>query len=110
MNSRSLASTVLRRGVLPHCCRILLVLWLALSYVSPAWAQLAESFYNVTEIQTRVLPNAVQLTIRTDGTPIYGADLNDFVDLENTHASKPVTSLRLRLVSARSRIPAFVDI
>lgn len=96
--------------ILKRRCRVLLFLWLALPWVSPARAQLTDSLYSVTEIRTRVLPNAVQLTIQTDGAPIYGTDLNDFVDSETGSTPKQVSSLRLRLVSARSRIPALVDI
>lgn len=87
----------------------LLFIWL-LSPV-PARAQLATSFYNITGIQTRVLPNAVQLTIRTDGAIQFGGDLSEFVSIEASRFQpRQVTSFRLRLLRARAQLPAFVDI
>jgi hypothetical protein len=77
----------------------------------PAQAQLATSFYNVTGVTTRTLPNAVQITIRTDGAVRFGGDLDEFLLQEqNRFEPKPTTTLRLRLVGARARLPAFVNI
>ncbi len=77
----------------------------------PARAQLAQSFYNVTAIQTRALPNAVQVTIRTDGAVLFGGDIEEFINTASPRFDpRPVTSLRLRLLRARARLPAFVDI
>ena len=76
---------------------------------STATAQLATSFYNITSIQTKVLPNAVQITIRTDGTVAFGGDRSEFIDFDQWDA-KPTTSFRIRLLRARSRLPAFIDI
>ncbi|MBV9467787.1 MAG: hypothetical protein JO316_10990 [Abitibacteriaceae bacterium] len=91
-------------------------LWLALGTLvlgvsDGAQAQLARSFYNVTGIQTRVLPNAVQLTIQTDGTVAFGGDLKDFINIGTSRFDpKPITALRLRLLHARARLPAFINI
>jgi hypothetical protein len=93
----------------------LLYLILALSAIAwpsstrRAQAQLATSFYNVTGIQTRVLPNAVRITIQTDGTLRYGGDFNDWLNFD-PFGLKPTTSLRLRLHGARAKLPAFVNI
>ena len=92
---------LLRYGWL--CCFFLLI-------TPSARAQLATSFYNVTGIETRVLPNAVQLTIQTDGTVAFGGDQKEFVDIAPQRFSpKEVTAFRIRLVNARARMPAFVD-
>jgi len=85
--------------------------FLCFALIHTAHAQLATSYYNVTGIQKRVLPNAVQLTIRTDGTVLFGGDINDFVNLEDgAFDPKGVSSFRIRLLNARARLPAFVDI
>jgi hypothetical protein len=52
---------------LAMCC-----LWLCAVAPERARAQLATSFYNVTGVETKVLPNAVRVTIRTDGTAYFG--------------------------------------
>jgi hypothetical protein len=76
-----------------------------------AHAQLAQSFYNITAVRTRVLPNAVQVTVQTDGTPQFGGDLDEFLSTENdTFAPKSTAAFRIRFVGARSRLPAFVDV
>ncbi|MDF2440014.1 MAG: ral secretion pathway protein [Abditibacteriota bacterium] len=76
-----------------------------------ARAQLANSFYTVTGVETRILPNAVQLVIRTDGSVVFGGNLDDWILIdEETFQPKPVTALRLRLVGARAKLPAFVDV
>jgi len=77
----------------------------------PAHAQLANSFYNVTGIQTKVLPNAVQVTIQTDGTAMFGGNTADFINTEGgRYEPKSITSFRIRLVNARAKVPAFVEI
>lgn len=77
----------------------------------PAQAQLANNFYNVTGIETQVLSNAVQVTIKTDGTVLFGADINDWIETSNNRwEPKPISSFRLRLVQARAKLPAFVNI
>lgn len=70
----------------------------------------SSSYLNVTSIETQVLPNAVRLTIHTDGTVNFGGDLSDFIDFASGFSPKPVTSFRLRLPHARSRLPAFQNI
>lgn len=88
-------------------------MWAALATLlvaAPARAQLATLFYSVTGIETRQLPNAVQVTIRTDGAVQFGGDLGQIVDLENGFQPRTVTSLRLRLLRARARLPSFVNI
>ena len=77
----------------------------------PARAQLATSFYTITGIETRRLPNAVQLIIRTDGAVIFGGDLSEWIDFSNNgFEPKSTTQFRLRLVRARARVPAFNNI
>jgi hypothetical protein len=85
------------------------VLVLLFCWMLPAHAQLAGSFLNVTDIRTRVLPNAVQLIITTDGTVQFGGDLSEWVDY-SVWSSKPTTSFRVRLVNARAKVPAYVPV
>lgn len=75
----------------------------------PASAQLANGFYNITGIEQRVLPNAVQITIRTDGAVRFGVNRDE---LPGDYASSNalVTAFRVRLYNARARVPAFTDI
>ncbi len=78
-----------------------------------ARAQLATSFYSVTGIETKRLPNAVQVTIRTDGAVIFGGDIAQWAqdnDGEGDFTPKSTARLRLRLLKARARIPAFIDL
>jgi hypothetical protein len=88
---------------------LLLVGLLSLLSTQCVHAQLATSFYNVTGIETQVLPNAVRVTIRTDGTLRFGGDLSEWINFE-PFALKPTTSFRVRLVGARAKLPAFVNI
>ena len=75
----------------------------------PAHAQLANGFYNITAIEQRVLPNAVQITIRTDGAVRFGVNRDELPG--NYAGSKtPVSAFRVRLYNARARVPAFTDI
>jgi hypothetical protein len=74
----------------------------------PARAQLATSFYTITGVETRRLPNAVQVIVRTDGAVLFGGDLSEWVEMgENIFEGKQTRQFRLRLVGARARIPAF---
>ncbi len=82
------------------CGAILLLLLMA----RPASAQLANGFYNVTGIEQRVLPNAVQITIRTDGAVQFGVNRDELTN------NQPVTAFRIRLYRARARLPAFTDL
>ncbi len=75
----------------------------------PAAAQLANGFYNVTGIEQRVLPNAVQITIRTDGAVQFGVS-RDELPGDGSGGTAPVTAFRVRLYRARARLPAFTDI
>ncbi len=86
---------------------LLALLPLILLANKPASAQLANGFYNVTGIEQRVLPNAVQITIRTDGAVRFGVDRNE---LRNASGSIAVSAFRIRLYNARARIPAFTDL
>jgi hypothetical protein len=79
-----------------------------LLHLAPARAQLASSFYNVTGLETRVLPNAVQIVIRTDGIPRVVSDEKETATVISGAA--PATSFRLRFLNARARLPAFMDI
>jgi len=75
----------------------------------PAAAQLANGFYNVTGIEQRVLPNAVQITIRADGAVRFGVDRAELPG-DYSSSNVPVTAFRLRLYNARARLPAFTDL
>ena len=78
-----------------------------------AHAQLAQSFYNITNIKTDVLPNAVRLTVETDGNVDMGVNFRDFIDFGtsgNDFSAQPLRKFRLRFVRAKSKIPAFVEI
>ncbi len=90
------------------CARILgwraILLLLLLLMARPSSAQLANGFYNVTGIEQRVLPNAVQITIRTDGAVQFG------VNRDELPGGQPVTAFRVRLYRARARLPAFTDL
>ena len=80
----------------------------------PASAQLAKSFYNITGIETKTLPNGVQITIRADGAINLGVDRNEFIHIGTTgYTSRyalTLDSFRLRFVGARAQIPAYTDI
>jgi len=84
-------------------------LLLLLLAARPASAQLANGFYNVTGIEQRVLPNAVQITIRTDGAVRFGVN-RDELPGDYSSSNTPVTAFRIRLYKARARLPAFTDL
>ena len=84
-------------------------LFLAFALAIPARADLATSFLTVTGIKVKRLPNAVQVRIETDGTPRFGTDLTDFIDLDGFDP-KPTQSFRVRIVGAVSRLPAYVPL
>ncbi|HEX8237932.1 MAG TPA: hypothetical protein VF600_18475 [Abditibacteriaceae bacterium] len=92
-----------------RCLCGLLLFLLPLLSTRCVHAQLATSFYNVTGIETKVLPNAVRIVIRTDGTLRFGGDLSEWISFEN-FSPKPTTAFRLRLPGARAQLPAFVNI
>jgi hypothetical protein len=92
-----------------HRFSVLLLVLLLLSGTRCAHAQLATSFYNVTGIETTVLPNAVRVVIRTDGTLRFGGDLSEWINFDN-FSPKPTSAFRLRLPGARAQLPAFVNI
>jgi len=75
----------------------------------PARAQLANGFYNITAIEQRVLPNAVQITIRTDGAVRFGVN-RDELPGDYSSSNTPVSLFRVRLYNARARVPAFTDV
>lgn len=91
------------------CCG---ALWLFFLGIAPAQAQLSKNFYYVTRIDSRVLPNAVQITIRTDGVVQFGADLNEVFerDANGRYFPHPTTRLRLRFLRARAKLPAFNEV
>ena len=97
--------------------RLLLALWCLFLFGGvphPALAQLAQSFYNITGIETRTLPNGLQITIRADGAINMGVDRNEFIHTGSTGYSsvyaQTLDSFRLRFVGARAQIPAYTDI
>ncbi len=76
-----------------------------------SFAQVPESFYNVTGIKTKKLANAVQITIQTDGDVSFGFDYADFYSVDRFNATtKPTSSIRVRLIGARTRLPTFNNI
>ncbi len=81
-------------------------------FACPARAQLAKNFYYVNRIESRVLPNAVQIIIRTDGVVQFGVDLNEVFDRDANGRFLPrrTTRLRLRFLKARSKLPAFNEV
>ncbi len=87
----------------------LLLVFLLLLAGRPASAQLANGFYNITGIEQRVLPNAVQITIRTDGAVRFGVN-RDELPGDYSSSNTPVTAFRVRLYKARARLPAFTDL
>ena len=88
-------------------------LWIAgfaLGFSGVARAQLAQIFINVTAITVKKLPNATQIRIETDGSARFGGDFVDFVDFASGFSPKATQSLRIRIVRARSKLPAFVPL
>ena len=75
-----------------------------------ARAELARSFYNLTSIQSQALPNAVKITIQTDGVVQYGFDAATFTPDGDAGNSQPTTAFKLRLLNARARVPSFVEL
>lgn len=67
-------------------------------------------FYSVTGITAKIVSNAVQITIQTDGVVNFGTDLAQSIDFASGFKAKPVRHFRLRLLGAHARIPAFNDI
>lgn len=95
----------------PRFIAAVLFVWLlAASFAQPAHAQLARSFSNITGIKVTRLPNAVVVRIQTDGTLRFGGDYNDWIDVDNGFQLRPTKSVRLRIVQARSKLPAYVPI
>ncbi len=87
---------------------LLLVGFVAL--MAPAHAQLAQNFVTLTGIKVKKLPNATQIRIETDGTAQFGGDFADFINVEGGFSRKGTQSLRIRIVRARSKLPAFVPL
>ncbi len=97
-------------GVKRNTCPKLALFFCALLFAIPAHAQLATSYLTITGIKVKRLPNAVQVRIETDGTPRFGTDLTDFVDFDKGFGPKPTQVLRIRVVGAISRLPAYVPL
>jgi hypothetical protein len=59
-----------------------------------------------------VLPNAVQVTIRTDGVVQFGADLSEVFERDANGRYQPrlTTRLRLRFLRARAKLPSFNEV
>lgn len=86
--------------------------WLVFGCTS-ANGQLARSFYNITGITAKQLPNAVQITIQTDGAATFGGnedELFDFNRQEQIFRTRTTDTIRIRFVGARSKVPAFVNL
>lgn len=89
---------------------LLAFVFLLLGLMQPVHAQLATSFSTITAIKVKRLPNAVVIRIETDGTVRFGGDFRDWVDVDDGFDLRPTQSVRLRLVQARSKLPAYVPI
>jgi len=83
---------------------------LIMALCSGASAQNATSFVNITGITVKRLGNAVVVRVETDGTVRFGGDFRDWIDVDNGFQPKPTTSIRLRIVQARAKVPAYVPI
>lgn len=81
-----------------------------LIFAPTARAQNATSFVNITGITVKRLGNAVVVRVETDGTVRFGGDFRDWIDVDNGFRPKPTTSIRLRIVQARAKVPAYVPI
>ncbi len=92
---------------LPLCAFLIVAFFIN---ATPSRAQLATSFYNITGVETTTLPNAVRVTIKADGQVYFGGVQTDFINWFNTYEPKPTVSIRLRVLGARSKLPAFVNI
>ncbi|BCM92881.1 hypothetical protein IAD21_04765 [Abditibacteriota bacterium] len=109
----SYSTKSLRRALWRHFGGNLTFLFLILGVLvasDSAHAQLAKSFSNITGIKVTRLPNAVVIRIQTDGTVRFGGDFRDWLDVDNGFDLRPTQSVRLRLVQARSQLPAYVPI
>lgn len=90
---------------------VALFFWLLLGMGGrPAEAQLATTFSNITGIKVTRLPNAVVVRIQTDGTVRFGGDYSDWTNNGNFYDLRETQSVRLRIVQARSKLPAYVPI
>ena len=90
--------------------RFCLIFLLALILGGAAHAQLATSFSNLTAIRVNRLPNAIQIRLETNGNAKFGTDLNEFVDFSSGFNPKPTSTLTIRLVQTRAKVPAFVPL
>lgn len=107
-----------RASVIRFVCPALLCLLALLGFASDASAQLTQSFYNITGIETKVLPNAVRITIQTDGDVKLGVDFKEYLKIVGESFSDNIQvngmqakrSFVLRFAGARQKIPAFTEI
>jgi type II secretory pathway component GspD/PulD (secretin) len=79
----------------------------------PAYAQLAQSFYNITDIHSKVVPNGVQVVIQTNGTVEFGIDGAEFLATDPVTGNTTLlatTSIRLRFVGARASVAAYTEV
>jgi hypothetical protein len=116
-NTRKGKRAMVCRNNLPRAFAFCLIVFLFCLMPSPAIAQLAQSFYNITGVKTDVLPNAVRVTIQTDGDVKLNIDAREFVTLTDLGGSNfdfkealLKRKFRLRFTGAKSRIPAFVEV
>lgn len=105
-----LKKTAFASGKMAIWLMSVLLMALVLGVYRPASAQLATSFVTITGIKVKRLPNAVVVRIETDGTVRFGGDLRDFVSFEDGFDPRPTQSVRLRVVQARAKLPAYVPI
>lgn len=75
-----------------------------------ARAQFGGSIYNLTGVETELLPNAVRITLRTDGAAVFGTNLDDIIKVNADYSSFPVSHLRIRLLHCRSVVPSLIKI
>ena len=89
--------------------KLLLAVALLLCLPMVGYAQLAQSFYSITNIKTDVLPNAIRITVETDGNVEMGVEVYDFLDLGTNNdrfSLLPLRRFRLRFIGAKAKIPA----
>ena len=112
-NTKAILSRAARSAALLKIALLLIIF----APAPQARAQQNQSFYNITGIKTDVLPNAVRVTIQTDGDVKMGLDYYDFTNLTdngngNYSSTGPLAkrSFRLRFAGARPKVPSFTEI
>lgn len=101
---------MLRRSV-----RILLALSAAILIPLAATGQ-GMPYCNITGVETRRMPNAVQVTVKSDGIMAAQVDILSYINIDALNAQqwdrlmKPTTSLLLQIPNARSQVGSLSDV